>query len=218
MSGAEVISLISAIITVIDFAKKAADQLKDANNLPEAFRQVNDRLPILVNTLKTIEDNLSNDDVYQDQYREMMEIIAKSQDKADDLREILESVAAADDDSKLQRYRKVIRRLGKESRVEELTKEIGEDIRVLAQFKAVSMGASAQEQLDSLLEALKELAAVESSMPDSASSSLYNSHTGSGHINNQYGPGDFYAASGQAKQTMNNFSGATFSNATFGGD
>jgi len=54
MSGAEailVLGVISSVISIVDGAKQAYDAAASAEGLPEAFREVAARLPIVRNTL-----------------------------------------------------------------------------------------------------------------------------------------------------------------------
>ena len=60
MSGAEIIGLISGIVSIIDAALKAYDAATDATSLPSAFRDAAARLPLIQNTLKITMNGLIN--------------------------------------------------------------------------------------------------------------------------------------------------------------
>ena len=49
--GLEISSLIGTIITVVDNTIEVYDAIKDLHGLPQAFQQVNDRLPLVNETL-----------------------------------------------------------------------------------------------------------------------------------------------------------------------
>lgn len=57
MSGAEVIGVISGIIAIVDATIKIYSAANDASGLPEAFRDVALRLPLVSKTLQTISEN-----------------------------------------------------------------------------------------------------------------------------------------------------------------
>jgi uncharacterized membrane protein len=61
MSGAEaiaVLGLISSIISIVDGTKKVYDAATNARGLPQAFREVADRLPIVKNILDSAKQHI----------------------------------------------------------------------------------------------------------------------------------------------------------------
>ena len=74
MSGTEailVLGVISSIITIIDKTAKAYEALKDVSSLPEAFRQVADRLPIVVSILDLVERRIRKGGIDEDSCKEV---------------------------------------------------------------------------------------------------------------------------------------------------
>jgi hypothetical protein len=58
--AALVLGLISAAITAIDAAKTLYDAAHDAKGLPEAFREVGERLPIVHDILQKAQEQVNN--------------------------------------------------------------------------------------------------------------------------------------------------------------
>ncbi|KAI6344490.1 hypothetical protein MCOR25_011090 [Pyricularia grisea] len=58
MSGAEILGITSAVIAIVDGIKKVYDAAKDEKGLPEAFRLVAGRLPLIADILKSVKGHL----------------------------------------------------------------------------------------------------------------------------------------------------------------
>lgn len=196
MSGIEVIGLISAIVSIIDGASKLYSTIENTNYLPKAFREVAQRLPLARDTFQTIEGRLQKYDVSGDTYTAIKPTVESCKDRAERLRNILQDMAAQPDTSRVERYRLAIRRLGKESKVEELMKGMLEDVQLLAANQAVK--AVEEEKIDELMRAIQALSKVPPSMPGDPTFT----HHGTGDQINNTGSGTQNINKGKGQQNI----------------
>jgi hypothetical protein len=197
MSGAEaslVIGLISAIISIIDTTKKVYDAAENVSGLPQAFHEVAQRLPIVQDTLKIAEADVRARNLNKEQSDIKKGILEACKDKATRLEGIFQKVMPAADASRIDRYYKAVRILGKGKAVEDLMKGLLVDMQLLA-----------GNQVGGLSEAIAELSSVAPSVlpsiPDHApdthtntGSGPQNIHEGSGNLNSNSGSGRQYNA------------------------
>lgn len=212
MSGAEIISLISSTITIIQAVREICNHWKDADKLPLAMREVRDKLPIIVDTLERAAHK-QNEAVYEKTYRESKSLAENCQKRAKKLEEIFQSIAVEGDAPLLVRYRKAVKSLGKGNQVEVLTRAIVEDVRLLVDNHAVR--GPTEEQISELRQVIEDLSNIELSVSDDESSgSSWNTSYGSGAINVNSGSGTMNAPSGDSKQFL--FGNPTIYNPKFG--
>lgn len=91
--------------------------MNDKSGLPEAFREVAGRLPIVYDTLEAtktyVEQHSANGN-----YDSLKAIIKACETKANQLKEIFVKVAPQGEDSHTERYLKAVRGIGKGGRTE----------------------------------------------------------------------------------------------------
>ncbi|KAH6697283.1 hypothetical protein F5X68DRAFT_3637 [Plectosphaerella plurivora] len=188
---AAALGLISAIITIIGTIEKIYDTARDAQSLPLAFREVNQRLPLVQSTLRIAESQLrSNGSKGTD--AAISKTLEETRVKLEKLREILDRCVPPADASPFERYVAALRTLGKDHKVETLMTAVLERVQDLANHHAVK-GAT-REQIDRLQEAIEAMSKSPPSAPDDlieAPSAIMNVHSGSG---------DIYSAEGTATQ------------------
>ncbi|OAP54477.1 hypothetical protein AYL99_11578 [Fonsecaea erecta] len=194
MSGAEaslVIGLISGVISIVSAIRSTYDAVKDKDNLPEAFRDVARRLPIVQETLNAAKAHIQ--DNQSDKTSEGVKAIIKAcESKAQKLNALFQKVAPQEEDSRADRYLKAVRNLGKGGRVEVLMKGILEDMQLLAGNGVVKLASEAQ--LRDLKAAIEEISALKPSIPDEEfpdSSNVFNQY-GAGHMFNAIGGKNLY--------------------------
>lgn len=129
MSGLEVLSLIRGTIETIETVRKVYHEFKDAEGLPPAFHDVNRQLPLVETILQTVDAANTNHEAYQT----IKDTVEQCRLKAGYLEQIFNAVATSEGMPKREKYKKVLRQLGKKKKVEALAKELMEDIRLLAQ-------------------------------------------------------------------------------------
>ncbi|GAB1739841.1 hypothetical protein NU219Hw_g4776t1 [Hortaea werneckii] len=149
MSGAEVITvlgLISSVITIIETSRDVFDAASSADGLHEAFRTVSQNVPLVLNILRdckkaqeqvekeynqTCDEDLKRD--IEQSSRDVEPLIQACQERARQLQEIFHKVVPEDGSSWVERYRKAARAVlpGKKRKVEDLMKEILEKLQLL---------------------------------------------------------------------------------------
>lgn len=196
MSGAEVISivgLISSVISIIETSRSLYDTANDLSGLHEAFRAVALNIPLVLNILKsckTVQDGLAKD--YEtssdaEQRREfeaanevVKPVMLKCKENAEALKDILEKVVPGDEAKWLERYRKAVKSMlpGKKKKVEDLMKEMLQEMQLLHTSRFFQ--AEIDKRSQKLEDGISKLEELEPSLPEEQSG--YN-HFGSGPQN-----------------------------------
>ncbi|KAL1964900.1 hypothetical protein VTN77DRAFT_6253 [Rasamsonia byssochlamydoides] len=208
MSGAEIIGLISSVVAILDAVKTVYESLKDTRGLPQAFREVDQRLPLVQDILRTAERQINDGNPDEESCNAMKRAVELCRDKAERLETLFQKVALKSDASILERYRSAVRMLRKGNRVEVLMRGILEDVQLLAGDRAIK-GAT-EAQVAKLGEAINDLSTISSSssLPDESSFHMYDNsgsgpqiiNSGTGIQNNNTGSG--YQITGSI-QTLN---------------
>lgn len=184
MSGLDVISSISAIISLLDASIKIYDSAQKDIKLSATFDVVRRRLPVLLHTLETCKNHLKlrKDAIPGD----VCEALEKSLDacdaKASNLRGIFEKIIPGESDTWEKRYLKVLRRIGKGNKVEELMRSMAEDVQLIVNHDAVR-SANAKQNLE-LENIIKEMNEVDSSVPNEENMVMTFSSGGGAQTNN----------------------------------
>ncbi|KAK4186821.1 hypothetical protein QBC35DRAFT_254894 [Podospora australis] len=202
MSGVEVLSLVSSVAAILDAAAKVVNAARDASGLPPNFRVVARRLPLIMDTLRIIQDGLDYD-ADQNSYTAMKLVLEECKKKAVALEKTFEVVMPAAEASAPRRMAAAMRTFGKGKRVETLMKGIVEDLQLLTGNHALK--APARQKI-----------------PDSLAKTMNTSPTGladrqrpMSSISN-YGPGQQSIHLGEGDQNINTGGGPQF-NGTFSG-
>lgn len=197
MSGAEVVGLISAIIGIIDATLKVYSAARDAQGLPDEFRVVTERLPLVKNTLQVAEKGLEkNPD--QDSIAAMKGLLKGCEGRALSLEKIFKVVMPPESASKLQRIWAAVGTLRKRKDVETLMKDILADIELMASNHTLT--ATTRTKVVEIIQ--------EKSAP-AQPAAISNNNDGPGMQNIHLGTGD---------QNINTGSGPQFNRGTFSGN
>lgn len=158
MSGLEVISSISAIISILDAAVKIYDKAHSDIKLPETFEVVRRRLPIILHTLNTYESHLISrkDSLPEDVWTALNETVDTCEKKARSLTEIFEKIFCGQSDTWRARYWKLLRGFGKGNKVEELMLGLTEDVQSIVNHHAVMFTNTQQQELEDIIGSGKE--------------------------------------------------------------
>lgn len=190
MSGIEVVGLIAAIIEITSAIANVYDAIKDIKSLPSAFREVNNRLPIVKSILESAKTNA--EDAPDDDPQKLKTLLDSCEDKAKKLLKIFKELSNLEGKSPTSVYKKLaLTHGGKEGRVETLMGGIMMDIQSLTSYRVFQ--TATKDQVEALKKAIEELAQVEPSLPDSA----FEERAGSF---NHYGQGDMFNHTGPGKQ------------------
>ena len=192
MSGIEIVGLIAAIIEITTAIAKVFNAIKDLEGLPNAFQEVNKRLPIVEITLQSARTHAKK--TPDDQAQALETLLDNCKDKANSLLAIFKQIDKAKGKPFLSVYlRLALNNGGKEGRVETLMGDIMKDVQALISYRVFQ--TATQSELEDLEKAIMELAQVEPSLPDS----VFEEKAGSV---NYYGKGDMFnvTGSGSLKQ------------------
>lgn len=158
MSGAEVIGIISGIIAIIDATIKISSAANDASGLPEAFRDVALRLPLVSETLHKISEN---NIALNDEWRKAMEpVLQRCKDRATQLGKIFNDVVPRAGASRIRRYTLATLAWHKGDSVKSLMKRILEDVQLLTSHRVAQLPTQT-----SLTAVMRET--IESAIPSS---------------------------------------------------
>jgi ribosome-binding protein aMBF1 (putative translation factor) len=196
MSGIEVVGLVSGILTILETIGKLSDAIKNAKDLPPAFREVADKLPIVRDILQAVEKHLgTSSDQGPDEA--IKAVLKHCRDKAEKLEKLFKAVDPSEDTSSFRRYASMVRSLGKGHRVEVLSKGMMEDVKLLVQNHVAQ--AATEAQVAKLFEAIQEISSVEPSLAEEEY--VTQTHYGSGDNiagNKHVGNHNEYSGSGTA--------------------
>lgn len=191
MSGAEaivVLGVISSIISIIDGTKQIYDAATNAQGLPEAFRDVAGRLPIIRNILGSAKQHIDKGDVNEDSCKGVKHIVEACEEKAKKLDKLFHKAIPADGASDLTRYYKAVKAYGKGNGVENLMKGMLEDVQLLACEHGMTTATKAQQE--QIVQAITAVSAIPSSVPE-------HEFQETGFTANNSGPGSQYNAQGE---------------------
>ncbi|KAH8742907.1 hypothetical protein F5882DRAFT_423908 [Hyaloscypha sp. PMI_1271] len=191
MSGAEaiaVLGVISSIISIVDGIKQVYDAAKNTQGIPEAFREVAGRLPIVRNILDSAKQYIDKRDADGDSCKGVKQVVEACEKKAKKLDDLFHKAILADGASDLNRYYKAVKAYGKGNEVENLMKGMLEDVQLLASEH--SMKTVTEVQQVEIAQAITEISAIAPSVPDRVFQET-------GFTNNNYGPGAQYNAQGE---------------------
>ncbi|TQV89980.1 vegetative incompatibility protein HET-E-1 [Cordyceps javanica] len=187
MSGAEVLGIISAVISIADATFKLYSAAKDEAGLPPNFKTVATKLPLISKLLEDAERFVDGAD--EGLFLTLMPIVTDCNQKATQLQQLFEKVTAAEDDSRFERYVKAARTIGKGGRVETLMKAILEDLQLLTMKFPRAVSRRGQENLTG---AIEEASKLEPSLPDGFENASTFANYGSGAQNVNTGAGSLY--------------------------
>ncbi|KAI0435534.1 WD40-repeat-containing domain protein [Xylaria telfairii] len=168
MSGVEVFGLIGTTITIIEATIKVYDAIKDLHGLPDTFRQVSDRLPLVKAILVDAEKEETTEEANPMSSKEatsLMKTIESCKKKFEKLQNIFTKIQRSSSSTSISVYRSLVLKLGKESRVEALMSDILKDLQVLVAHRAFQ--PSTQKHIKEVEKARQELDKVPPSLPDS---------------------------------------------------
>ena len=183
MSGVDVIGGISAVIAIIQASIGLYNGARKDLKLSEAFEATGRQLPIILDTLRTCENHLEpiKGSLPIDACEALEKTLNACEDKAEMLKKIFEKVIPGENDGWNSRYLKILKRLGKGNKVEELMISITEAVKLVVNFQGDK--SATLEQITKLEDIIKEMKSVKSSVPEEESSGM-NFNSGGGNMEN----------------------------------
>ncbi|KAJ5778860.1 hypothetical protein N7457_006580 [Penicillium paradoxum] len=160
---AEVLGAISAVVSLIEVSIKIYDGARKDIKLPETFDAVRHQLPVILDILTKCKSHLERraDSLAENVCEALEKIIESCEDEVTKLKNIFEKMITGDGDSWKKRYWKLVKRLGKGNKVEELMESITKQVQLLVNHNSVRSGN--QQQNAQLQEILREMKSIESS-------------------------------------------------------
>ena len=168
MSGVEVIGIISGIIAIVDATAKVYNAANDASGLPEAFRDVATRLPLVCKTLRTVSGNLNNTIPDEECYKAIKPVVQRCENRATQLEKIFKDVVPQADASRMERYVLAVRTWAKGDTVESLMKGILEDVQLLTSNRVAELPTETSVAAV-IREVIEEVSAIPPSLPHGTS-------------------------------------------------
>ncbi|KAG8526141.1 uncharacterized protein KY384_000134 [Bacidia gigantensis] len=168
MSGAEaiaVLGVVSSIVAIVDAAQKIYSTAKESHGLPEAFREVASRLPIVENILSSVKENIGSDEVDEDSCRGVRDVAKVCEEKAERLRNLFQKAIPREGTPDLKRYYMAVKAYGKGNEVETLMKGILEDTQLLVCERGIQTATLSQQK--AIAEAIQQISPTPPSVPDS---------------------------------------------------
>lgn len=179
MSGAEVLGIIAAVIGIVDGINQLYHAANDTTSLPEAFREVASRLPLVLDILNSVHSRLG-DHGKSDASDKIKPVLDQARKKASSLKKLFEEVIPLDKESRVVRYVKIVKTIGKGNKVETLMLELMRDMQLLVSEQGLDNATS--QQVEQLRTAIEEISNIEPSVADWEFSqvSFTNNNSGSG--------------------------------------
>lgn len=186
MSGAELVGIISAVISIVDATIKVYNAAKDDAGLPPNFKTVSTKFPLVSMLLKDAERYI-NDKADSTITATFTPVLTHCKEKATELQQVFEKVIPTEGDARIERYFKAARAIGKGGRVETLMEGILHDLQLLTAKLPVAISARGQASLTEAIEEVKEL---DPSLPDGFEDAPSFAHSGTGAQNANTGLAD----------------------------
>ena len=180
MSGLDAISTLATIITIIDASVRVFDRVQKDVKLPEAFQIIGSRLPIILHTLQTCEENFKSgrDSMTPANYNALTKVVDDCDQKAQMLNNIFQQVIPGEDDTKEERYLKIVKRFGKGNKVEKIMQLMTKDVQLLVDHHLVmSSKPELSGELEKIVKEMDALISAESKREHSTTT-----------LNNEGGP------------------------------
>lgn len=172
MSGPEafaILGLIGSIISIIDGTKQVYDAATNAHGLPEAFREVAGRLPLVESILRSAEQQIQRGAENENDWVGVNEIIKACKMKAERLKDLFEKAIPVQDTHNFRRFYQAYGIYSKGNQVKELMQGILQDLQLLTCHRSMRAATQAEQAQILQFQATAEVSAVGSSVPGATS-------------------------------------------------
>ncbi|KAM0558082.1 hypothetical protein ACHAPJ_005249 [Fusarium lateritium] len=202
MSGVELLSLISSIITVLDASVKIYQAAEDASGLPSVFRDIASRLPLIHESLSLAKDGLKQHPPPMQSSTALRTLLETCNKRVTRLHSIFQMIIPPPRASRAPRYLKALKAISYADAMKSLMEEITADIQVITLNHVVK--AATREQIDELVHELRGPRVTEGDL----SLVLHNIGLGNQYVHR--GVGDQNIVSSTATQINGMSYGCTF--------
>jgi hypothetical protein len=175
MSGFEVFGAVTGVITVVEAAIEIRQNLVNACNAPQAFTEVGNKLPLVRNVLRTIEEaaRQANNDSFG---TNLIPLVNDCKSKAEQIIDILRQSMSMAQESGFQRFMLAM----KQPQLNALLEALMKDIYLLAAHNTIC--GAPQARADEVLNSIRNLIAAHEQASNKGST--YNNWNGTQTINN----------------------------------
>ena len=143
------IGLAAAIVQFVDVGSRIVKRLSDFSNhsdqIPKAFRQVKTELPLIIDGVRRIQDQVKSNDISPTSQEALLPVLRECQDAAQKLDGLLEDILPSATASSWERKKKAIASFAHDSKVQDIAETLGKYLRVLT-FHQVINDSPAQDQ------------------------------------------------------------------------
>lgn len=126
--AAAVVGLIASIASLVDLSAKVASRLHDftskSSDVPESFRSLQTRLPLLTVTLQHIRSQVVAGHLPQDVTRALNAVINNTCEQISTIQISLSTILPSDAASKLERASKALKSLAKDDKIQRVLEKI----------------------------------------------------------------------------------------------
>ncbi len=189
-----IIGLISSIINIIKESKAVYDTVKDAEGLPKAFQEVTPKL-VIVNEILALARQWLAAGTNDETGEAIRKVLLGIEDKAKKLREIFQKVVPGGQESRVIRYWKAARAVGKGGRVEDLMADILKGLDLMGTY--LNFEEKTKKKIQA---AIKQVEDIDPSLPEGFEEKGTGAYT-------YIGSGPMNVNSGDGEQTNNNNTG-----------
>ncbi|KAL9595974.1 MAG: hypothetical protein Q9179_004781 [Wetmoreana sp. 5 TL-2023] len=155
--AAAIVGLVASIASLVDLSAKVVSRLYDftstSRDVPESFRSISIRLPLLTTTLESIQSQAKAGGFPDDATQALKAIVNDTSEQVSIVQAYLFKVLPSDDASKLERALKALKSLAKEDKIQQALGKIHKniDLLILQQTtRHVDMGDRVIEKLSKL--------------------------------------------------------------------
>ena len=163
--AATIIGLVASITSLVELSAKVVSRLYDFTSktadIPESFRSLSTRLPLLTATLQRIQSQAEADRFPVDMIKALKGVVDDTSKQVSDVQSFVAKVLPADDASKLERALKALKSLAKEDKVQRALKKINGNNEILVLYQTTRHVDTG----DCVLEALSKLSVTPPTLP-----------------------------------------------------
>ncbi|KAF5686272.1 repressible alkaline phosphatase precursor [Fusarium circinatum] len=202
MSGAEVLGIISGVITVVEATITLYKTAKDSSGLPPSLRDAASRLPLIQESLTVAAHGIQRDaQPSPEPYAALGAVLQACSDKATQLHHIFESMVPPSGATRTHRYLRAAKSFPQVEKVNVLVEGILGDLQVLTLNHVVK--TATREQIQKLMRGRTR-------QTTGTESPVVLNNTGTGRQYAHTGQGDQNVASDAATQVNGTFHGGVF--------
>jgi hypothetical protein len=140
MDPVTALGLVSAVATLIAYGIEVGDRLQQLSTIgavPEAFRHVQVRLPLIIAVLRTTEADAHR--FSPDDRRAIMTVVEECQQQIAELERVMLKITVGEGDSRLKRTCKAGISIFEERRVNHITQKLGDNLQLLNMLSTAPM-------------------------------------------------------------------------------